>query len=140
MKKLLIIVLLFTTIIVNAQYNPYTKHSRTDKWIPVAVYVGSMTLNGLGDGLIRNDKLLAGYLCNAVSIGSLIALPLITNMHRDKYLVYIISVSLIRYSMYNPMFNLGRTGSISYMGNNVPDIMFRTIAMGVGVSISLTEL
>lgn len=160
MKTYLLLLLAFISINCYSQhtisYNPYQKGSSWNTGpkagTVIALFTTSIALNAIGDGLNNNNKKTAGHIYNALSIGTLLALPLLTDVNKDKWYIYLLSYTLIRMSIFDPIYNQTRELDINYIGNtsitdkfwrqwpNGPGLFGRSVFMTVGVSLPLNEL
>ena len=131
MKKLTII-LLFVSIICNAQfvnktYNPYEpirlnytpefqKKDNSNIWV-LGVFVFSITCDAIGDGLYDDGKKVAGKMVNAAGFTSLLALPFIKKFDKRQIFSYFIGYGCMRVAMFDPIYNGTRSLPINYIGN-----------------------
>jgi hypothetical protein len=127
------------------------KADRAEKWKVIALYSGSIILNGIGDAKNDIGQKTTGHLFNAASIGTLVLSPAIFNYKKDKWYLYVISYTLLRAALFDVTYNLTRglpynyTGSTSitdkaynYFGNQ--PTFPRACFLIVGVSIPLNDL
>jgi hypothetical protein len=150
MNKTISILLL--TLCLNIQAND-TIYKRNYNGVKIAsLFVGSIILNGIGDGLNNKGNKEIGHLCNAGSIGTLLIIPLIADVDKRKWYYYLASYTLIRVSLFDFSYNIANGQKLNYIGNtsytdkfwNKQPIQAYNIARGlsfvVGVKISLNEL
>jgi len=160
MKPFLLTILLLFSITCFSQWlkDPYldvnlhmVRQERSEKWKVIALYSGSIILNGIGDGLNDSNHKTAGHLFNAASMGSLLLSPVIFNFQKDKWYWYILSYICLRAGLFDITYNLTRklpynyTGSTSltdkyYNSLGVNPIFPRAIFFVVGFAIPLTQL
>jgi hypothetical protein len=160
MKTLLLLILLFVTVTCFSQgqkdscfvVNPHlVRQEKYEKWKVIALYSGSVILNGLGDGLNDSGNKTAGHLFNAASIGTLIISPAVLNYQKGKWYWYLLCYTCLRAGLFDITYNLTRrlpfnyTGSTSitdkfYNSHGVSPIVPRTFFFVIGFAIPLTKL
>jgi hypothetical protein len=98
----------------------------------ILVYSGSILLNGVGDGLIYNHHKNWGYACNTLSIGTLIASPLVIKYDKHKWYGYILDYAFLRYTLYDSGYNITNGDKYQYLlVNDRIDKMFRKAPAGM---------
>lgn len=152
MKTLITLLALIISVSCFGQYQYKPKVTKTDKIVTVSLFTASIVLNALGDGLNDSNRKTQGHICNALSIGSLLAIPLTTNVNKKKWYIYPLSYAFIRFSTFNPVYNRTRNLPINYTGttsiddkfwNSIkqrPDLFVRSVSLVVGISLPLNEL
>ena len=118
----------------------------------IAVYASSIILNGIGDGLNNSNQKSWGHVCNAASIGILLASPFIIHYDKDKWWIYLLDYSFLRYGLFDASYNITRGLPYNYIGTTAgTDIIFhkapanfRTFSKGIsmvmGISLPINEL
>lgn len=109
-KTIILLLIIFYFGQINAQNN--------DAWKLIGMYTGSIILNAVGDGLNDNDVKTWGHLCNAGSIGLLVASPFIVDYERNKWYIYALTYTSLRISLFDPVYNTTRGLPINYKGNS----------------------
>jgi len=137
----------YTDIVTEHKANPYRL---------VATNVVSIALEAIGDGMRdrawveHNDTYSSiGHLSQALSIGTLLTIPLNQHLTTQEWLNYVISYIALRMAIFDPIYNTVRGLPWNYIGgssyydkilkmSNPPDgfIMMRVVAFSVGVSIN----
>jgi hypothetical protein len=161
MRNNLIGLLLLITISINAQWTDKdtsfqlqlkeVKADRSEKWKVIALYSGSIILNGIGDAKNDMNQKTVGHLFNAASIGTLVLSPAVFNYKKDKWYLYVISYTLLRAGLFDVTYNLTRKLPYNYTGStSVTDKMYnffgnqptfpRGVFFIVGFSIPLNNL
>jgi hypothetical protein len=110
MKKLYILLFILSFFV---QSNGQNK----DAWKLIGLYSGSIVLNAVGDGLNNDNHKTAGHICNAGSIGLLVASPLIIDYNRKKWYVYALTYTSLRISLFDPVYNSTRGLPLNYIGS-----------------------
>jgi len=143
MRKGLIIFLILLSQITFAQ--------KRDKWIQLGLFTGSIALNAIGSGLNYNNHKDLGHALEAASVGTMLIIPLVINVDKKKWIWYIGTYSLLRYGMFDPMYNLAKGRDIFYQGNTgaidkisgnfSPQFIYTTKALAfvIGVTIDLKK-
>jgi len=127
------------------------KQEKSEKWKVIALYSGSIILNGIGDGLNESSHKTAGHLFNAASIGALLLSPVLLNYKKDNWIWYILTYTCLRAALFDISYNLTRNLPFNYTGSTsisdkvynslrVSPIYPRTIFLVVGFAIPLTKL
>ena len=160
MKTLLLLVLLFfsftcfsqclkdTSRVVNLQS---VRQEKSERWKVIALYSGSIILNGIGDGLNGSNQKTVGHLFNAASIGALLLSPALFNYQKDNWIWYILSYTCLRAALFDIAYNLTRNLPFNYIGSTsitdkaynslgVSPVFPRAIFFAVGFAIPLTKL
>lgn len=143
MKKILLILLLLSSVFLNAQYYKDSlyyqddiyldyQHIDTDKKFPewakvLIIYCASITLDAVGDGL--RDAAWAdpvshpnyskwGHVCNAGSTALLLSTPFILNVSKKNWGYYAATYVCLRVSMFDYTYNATRGLPLGYRGGN----------------------
>ena len=156
MKKLnCLIASLFVVITIMGQtpYKNYLAHKdKSESAKIIAVYAGSIILNGIGDGLNNSGHKTWGHACNAASIGILLTSPFIIHYDKDKWWIYLLDYGFLRYGLFDSSYNLTRGLPYNYIGTTAgTDIIFhkapanfRTFSKGIsmvmGISLPINDL
>jgi hypothetical protein len=160
LKTLLFIILLFFSITCFSQWQKDTflvanfqsvKQEKSEKWKVIALYSGSIILNGIGDGLNDSKQKTAGHLFNAASIGTLLVSPALFNYQKDNWIWYVLSYTCLRAALFDITYNLTRNLPFNYTGlTSITDKIYnslgvypiypRAIFFIVGFAIPLTKL
>jgi hypothetical protein len=131
MKKLLIILLLFSFLISHAQQGKALKVLGT-------AFAWSI-LNGIGDGLNDNGNKTWGHAVNALSYATLAAGTIWSQPEREDWLSHLVIYGGARFVSFDPAYNLTRDLRYDYIGTTagidkamtkVP-AHFRTFTRGV---------
>ena len=128
-----------------------TWSSRTRSWEPakiIGLYTTSIALNAIGDGLIDDGSNGWGYICNASSVGILLASPFIINYDKKKWYLYLISYTSLRISLFDNIYNVTRGLSYRNCGDDntwnsifgrLPPLHHK-VSFIFGISIPINEL
>lgn len=161
--KYLTIILLFISVNCFSQYNydiesnyfeSYTivKEQKSQAWKVITIYTGAIVLNAVGDGLNDSDNKQWGHLCNATSIGLLLASPFVIDYDKDKWFWYLTSYVSLRIALFDYTYNLTRGLPIDYIGgtstwdkvlkySNPPNTyMGRGVFFTIGITIPINKL
>jgi hypothetical protein len=150
MTKLISILLLILCL--NIQANDTVYHRNYNGIKTAGLFTLAVVLNGVGDGLNNNNQKPIGHLCNAGSIATLLAIPLLTDVNKRKWYYYLASYTLIRVSLFDFSYNIANGQKLNYIGNtsytdkfwNKQPIqgynVFRSVSIVVGVRMSINEL
>jgi hypothetical protein len=85
---------------------------REHKWLTTGICIASVVAGGIGDGMNSRTKYTAGHILSAVSYATLIALPFTTKVTWRYPVTYL----LVRYAMFDAMYNVGAHRNLNYMG------------------------
>ena len=110
MRKILIILLILISL------NSYSQ--RKEQWIKLGMFTTSIALNAVGDGLNTAGNKDLGHLCNALSIGVTLSIPLIIDIKKDEWYWYLLEYSFIRFATFDYIYNLSAGNEWSYYGNS----------------------
>lgn len=110
MKYLLLFLLGLWSLSLSAQ-------EKKQKWILNGVYVGSVVLNGIGDGLKDSGHKEWGHFANAVSISFLLVSPFIHDYSKDTWWKPIIKYGFIRVGLFDWTYNTTRGLPLTYYGS-----------------------
>lgn len=153
MKLVIIILLVCSQLGAQSTFNfqlTQAKKDHSEKWKTIAIYTGSIALNAIGDGLNDSGKKTAGHICNALSIGTLLASPFIMQ-YNDKWYKYLLSYTFIRVGVFDLTYNATRhlpynyTGTTSitdkiYNKGNGGQTFVRATCLIIGFSIPLNSI
>jgi|SRR5579863_381591 len=89
-----------------------TKHTRKGKWLQYALLTTSVVANAVGDGLNSREYYAQGHALNALSIGTLLAVPFVCKPNWKMPVNYI----LIRYAIFDGLYNYGAHRNLNYRG------------------------
>jgi hypothetical protein len=139
MKTLLLSIILFfpTTCFSQWQIDPClninyhsVKQDKNESWKVIALYSGSIILNGIGDGLNDANHKTAGHLFNAASIGTLLVSPIVFNYQKDKWYWYLLSYISLRAGLFDITYNLTRKLSYNYIGStSITDKFYNSLGV-----------
>lgn len=126
-------------------------NSNIEAWKAIGIYTTSITLNAIGDALNDKGEKEWGHACNALSIGTLLVQPFVSDINKHNWWKYLASYTFLRAAMFDPIYNKTRGLSINYYGNSAITDKFqqkfgavgifpeRTLFLIMGVSIPLKE-
>ena len=109
MTRCLIILFLCLTLNLSAQ--------KGEAWKTIVVYSGSIILNAVGDGLNDSGTKDWGHICNAASLGLLLASPFIIDYDKSKWAHYLTSYVALRIAFFDWTYNVSRGLPLNYIGN-----------------------
>jgi hypothetical protein len=112
MKNLLFIVLSFFMITTQAQEVKFKTFSTSTEVITLTL--GSVLLNAAGDALNDNGEKGWGHTLNALSIATLLTLPLVVD--ESEALTTFFTYIGFRFSTFNPTYNAVRGLPLNYIG------------------------
>ena len=162
MKQLitiLIILLISLTLVAqkslycpSPQYTPLNTPPMSAKVI--GIFIGSVFLDAIGDGLNDDGFKGWGHALNAASTGLLLVSPFILDIKLRDIGWYFASYLFIRMAVFDPMYNLTRDLGIDYIGNtslwdkawqrlNPPTntkMIFHGLSFSVGIAIPIRHL
>ena len=111
--------------------------------IALSIIVCSLIVGAVGDGLNnRPTKVIKegdeikksisykpiGHILQTIEIGILVSSPFILDVTIREALPYLASYGLLRASLFNPLYNIGRGVNINYIGNsNIWDKFLRKL-------------
>lgn len=110
MRKILIILLLLVSL------NTYSQ--RKEQWIKLGMFTASIALNAVGDGLNTAGNKDLGHLCNALSIGVTLSIPLVIDIKKDEWYWYLIEYSFIRFATFDYIYNISAGNDLGYFGQS----------------------
>lgn len=111
---LLLILLLILSVSSNAQDSLISK--KEHRWLQVSLFTTSVITGALGDGLNSRTKYEAGHILSAMSYLSLLSIPIVTTVSKRHIITYIVSYTLIRYSLFDAFYNIGAHRNLNYIG------------------------
>ena len=139
MKPFLLTILLLFSITCFSQWlkDPYldvnlhvVRQERSEKWKVIALYSGSIILNGIGDGLNDSNHKTAGHIFNAASLGILMLSPLVFNFQKDKWYWNALSYICLRAGLLDLTYNLTRILPSNYIGStSLTDKFYNSIGV-----------
>ena len=62
------------------------RETRKDNWLRLGLFTGSIALNAIGDGLNHSGNKDLGHICNALSIGVTLSIPLFIEVNKENYI------------------------------------------------------
>jgi hypothetical protein len=147
MKNLIIILLLFFTMNLSAQYDHrFTKKSTTS----LAMDLSSIVLDAMGDAYMDMGRKDLGHALNAASIGMLAVEPFVIDFKKEDWKWKLPAYILLRFAVFDATYNLTRDLPISnfgttsnydrFMNQTCPgntSLMPKGLSFVVGVSIIL---
>jgi len=96
----------------------------------IALYSGSIILNGIGDGLNDFNLKTAGHIFNAASLGILMLSPLAFNFQKDKWYWNALSYICLRAGLLDLTYNLTRILPSNYIGStSLTDKFYNSIGV-----------
>jgi hypothetical protein len=159
MNKIFIILFLFLTLNLSAQYvghpnyiNAPKKFQMSEPAKIILTYAGSIVLNAIGDGLNDSGHKGWGHTCNAVSLGIVLASPFYINYDKSKWYWYLASYCSLRIALFDYSYNTTRRLPFNYIGGtstwdkmlkklNPPETYGgRGVFLIFGISIPIKEL
>lgn len=120
-------------------------------WVILIFVIQSILLDAIGDGFKDNNKKEQGHLLSALSILSLLAIPLIGVQH-DTWWWGIVGYILIRIGIFDPVYNITRKLPVDYIGRTsywdkflqqlkpYGFIFFRLLMLTAGIHMIITKL
>jgi hypothetical protein len=146
MKKLLLILLVFLTLQIQAQ-----QFRRDTRWIKLGMYTGSILMDAAGDALNDSNHKGWGHFANAASVGVLVTIPFVTENERTfkGFLLGAGSYTFLRFGLFDYTYNSVRNLPLNYIGGtsfydkamqklNPPETyLARVASLCVGVSLTL---
>ena len=112
MKQILIFLLLILSLNVNAQDTLKKDHNL----LQIGLLTTSVVTGALGDGLNSRMYYKSGHILSAASYVSLLAVPVFTHVSKHNAIKYVVSYTLIRYSLFDAFYNIGAHRNINYIG------------------------
>ena len=112
--KFILILLLYCSL-VEAQF----KRPVSRKWARIGLFTSSVILNAVGDGLYDDGHKILAKSFRVASIGSLIAVPLVSPLpsrKRGSKFKYLLTYSLVRVGLFDISYNVARRLPLTYMG------------------------
>ena len=132
------------------------------EWVKViGLYTAAIVLNGIGDGLNGEGEALKstrqtdyktwGHVCNAASIGLLVASPFLIDYDTKKWYWYMASYVSLRIGLFDVAYNLTRGLPVGYTGTtsstdkaynllNINPLVTRSAFFVIGLSIPIADL
>jgi len=115
MIRQLLGILLALCLFVGAQAQDKTKQKQ--KWARIGLITSSIVFNAVGDGLYDDGHKLAAKSFRAASIGSLLAIPVVSGpIGRKKAFKYALSYGLMRFAIFDLAYNGTRGLPLNYVG------------------------
>ena len=90
--------------------------SQKTNLIRLGLFSSSIILNSVGDALNNNGHKSYGHLANTLSIGLLLSTPLIIEVKKDQWKLYLGTYSCLRYGLFDYTYGLTATGDPFYQG------------------------
>jgi hypothetical protein len=114
MKHLLLSTILFISLL-STQAQDRVKQKQ--KWARIGLITSSIVFNAIGDGLYDDGHKLAAKSFRAASIGSLLAIPVVSGpIGRKKAFKYALSYGLMRFAIFDLAYNETRGLPLNYVG------------------------
>lgn len=108
-----ILILVLTCSLVQAQQRKVSK----EKWARIGLITSSIMFNAIGDGLYDDGHKLAAKSFRAASIGSLLAIPVVSGpIGKKKVFKYALSYGLMRFGLFDITYNATRKLPLNYVG------------------------
>jgi len=117
MRKLFTIILILISLNSFAQTRTQ-REIRNDNWLRLGLFTGSIALNAVGDGLNNSGNKEWGHVCNALSIGVTLSIPLIINVDKSNWYWYLLEYSFIRFAMFDYGYNYAANLPYDYVGDS----------------------
>jgi hypothetical protein len=126
MKTTLTALLLFTLLFSGFCQN-FTPYKNTHQNLKTDIlFISSIGLGAIGDGLNDSNHKVGGHILNALSIGVLLSMPFILDVNKKKWWVYGLKYSFIRFGTFGPLYNKVRGLPINYVGtSSLDDRLYR---------------
>ena len=117
--KTVIILLLFSFNLFGQAYKPISMNERRNNSLKITgLFITSIALNAMGDAYNNENQKTLGHTLNAGSILTLLSIPLLTNVKKDKWIWYLASYTSLRIGMFDPIYNKTRGLPFNYVGNS----------------------
>jgi len=151
MKYLIIILFFFICLSANAQLRGLNRKMSEPAKV-ILTYAGVVALNAIGDGLNDNGIKDWGHLCNAASIGTLLMSFTWIDYNKNKWWIYPLTYTSLRFTLFDYSYNLTRGLPLNYIGGtsfydqfmqklNPPETyLMRGCALVVSISIPIKFL
>ena len=151
MKTKLLILFLFLCLSANAQLRGLNRKMSEPAKV-ILTYAGVVVLNAIGDGLNDNGIKGWGHLCNAASIGTLLMSFTWIDYNKNKWWIYPLTYTSLRFTLFDYSYNLTRGLPLNYIGGtsfydqfmqklNPPETyLMRGCALVVSISIPIKFL
>lgn len=91
---------------------PVKKH----RLLQIGLLTTSVVTSALGDGLNSRTKYGSGHALSAASYLSLLAVPIFTHVGKRDAIRFVVSYTLIRYALFDGLYNVGAKRNINYIG------------------------
>ena len=115
MKKLITILLIFICLSANGQLRGLDRKMSEPAKV-ILTYSGAVILNAVGDGLNDSGNKGWGHMANALSIGTLLMSFTWIDYDRNKWWVYPLTYTSLRFTLFDYSYNLTRGLPINYIG------------------------
>ncbi|MDA3953111.1 MAG: hypothetical protein PF485_05660 [Bacteroidales bacterium] len=136
MTKLLTILLILVSL---NGFSQTQREIRNDNWLRLGLFTSSIVLNSIGDGFNNSGNKDMGHLCNALSIGVTLSIPLIIDVNRDNWAWYLFEYTFIRFAIFDYAYNMAAGNDLNYIGNsNYYDKALQGQQLGFAKAMSLT--
>lgn len=122
------------------------------EWLKtVGLYSASIIINGIGDGLNDSHQKTMGHVCNAASIGLLLASPFLLKYNKKNWIWYVASYTSLRVGLFDAAYNLTRKLPLNFVGStSATDKIYKAVGinpslvkssfLGIAISIPLMVL
>ena len=147
MKRVFTIILILISLNSFAQIRTQ-REIRNDNWLRLSLFTGSIALNAIGDGLNHSGNKDLGHICNALSIGITLSIPLFIEVDKSNWYWYLLEYSFIRFATFDYIHNLSAglpydyVGSTSYYDRTLGDqnmLLPKTLSLSVGIAINFQQ-
>lgn len=92
--------------------------NKEHKWLNIGLLTSAVVFNAVGDGLNSKEHYATGHVFNAASMASLIAIPVFSSVNKNSRLSFISSYVLIRYALFDQIYNASAKNPINYEGGD----------------------
>jgi hypothetical protein len=134
------ILLLSLLIIANVCQSQTIKSKQ--KWTRIGLITSSIIFNAVGDGLYDDGHKLAAKSFRAASIGSLLAIPIVSGpIGKKKAFKYALSYGLMRFGLFDITYNATRKLPLNYVGTtSIHDRIINNSPKGIISAMRLTSI
>ena len=120
-------------------------NTSNNKWLRFGLYTSSIVFDAIGDARFDMGYKTNGKFYQAISTASLVAIPVFTRFEsKNEAIRFLISAPLIRFSMFDYVYNnerglpLDYQGTTSYYDNMLPSEKLTGYLKGISMIIGLT--
>jgi hypothetical protein len=130
MKIIFIIFFILIIFSVNAQDTIVYKHK--NRLLEYGLMAFSIVSQGLGDGLNSRMRYKESHILYAISVLSLVSVPVFVPLSKKDKFKYISTYFLLRYALFDYSYNIGANRKLNYLGgDNVYDKTIHIIPAGL---------